>query len=198
MPGLTGLELAQRIQRHELPMQGGHRHHVRAPGLSAPRAGGRRSGYLLKDAPAEKLAEALRSVHRGGRSIDPAAGARRLVRSGSAQRSRTPGVAPVGRGAVGRRRSPTQLGCPPAPCATICPRPSASSASTTASRPIAWRGSAAGFNGDIPRFPGNGDAAGEGRATCVQAGDALASTGLVVWRVAPDCRAPPWREDVLV
>ena len=29
------------------------------------------SGYLLKDAPAEDLAEALRKVHRGGRAIDP-------------------------------------------------------------------------------------------------------------------------------
>ena len=28
-------------------------------------------GYLLKDAPAEELAEALRKVHRGGRAIDP-------------------------------------------------------------------------------------------------------------------------------
>jgi two-component system response regulator DesR len=28
-------------------------------------------GYLLKDAPAEQLAEALRKVHRGGRAIDP-------------------------------------------------------------------------------------------------------------------------------
>lgn len=29
------------------------------------------SGYLLKDAPAEHLAEALRQVHRGVRAIDP-------------------------------------------------------------------------------------------------------------------------------
>ena len=29
------------------------------------------SGYLLKDAPADQLAEALRTVHRGGRAIDP-------------------------------------------------------------------------------------------------------------------------------
>src|SRR3546814_1219881 len=29
------------------------------------------SGYLLKDAPAEDLAEAMRKVHRGGRAIDP-------------------------------------------------------------------------------------------------------------------------------
>jgi two-component system response regulator DesR len=28
-------------------------------------------GYLLKDAPSERLAEALRQVHRGGRAIDP-------------------------------------------------------------------------------------------------------------------------------
>jgi two-component system response regulator DesR len=29
------------------------------------------AGYLLKDAPAEDLAQALRTVHRGGRAIDP-------------------------------------------------------------------------------------------------------------------------------
>ena len=29
------------------------------------------SGYLLKDAPAEQLAAALRTVHGGGRAIDP-------------------------------------------------------------------------------------------------------------------------------
>ena len=29
------------------------------------------SGYLLKDAPSEKLADALRTVHRGGRAVDP-------------------------------------------------------------------------------------------------------------------------------
>jgi two-component system response regulator DesR len=29
------------------------------------------TAYLLKDAPAEQLAEALRQVHRGGRAIDP-------------------------------------------------------------------------------------------------------------------------------
>jgi two-component system, NarL family, response regulator DesR len=28
-------------------------------------------GYLLKDAPAEQLAQALRTVHRGGRVVDP-------------------------------------------------------------------------------------------------------------------------------
>lgn len=71
MPGLTGLELAQRIQRHELPIKviivttfarSGYLRRALEAGVS---------GYLLKDAPAEQLAEALRTVHRGGRAIDP-------------------------------------------------------------------------------------------------------------------------------
>jgi two-component system, NarL family, response regulator DesR len=71
MPGLTGLELAQRIQRHELPMKviivttfarSGYLRRALEAGVG---------GYLLKDAPAEQLAEAVRTVHRGGRSIDP-------------------------------------------------------------------------------------------------------------------------------
>ncbi|MGH8125809.1 MAG: response regulator transcription factor [Rhodanobacteraceae bacterium] len=71
MPGLTGLELAQRIQRHELPVKvvivttfarSGYLRRALDAGVS---------GYLLKDAPAEKLADGLRMVHRGGRAIDP-------------------------------------------------------------------------------------------------------------------------------
>ena len=71
MPGLTGLELAQRIQRHGLPVKvvivttfarGGFLRRALDAGVS---------GYLLKDAPVEQLADALRQVHRGGRAIDP-------------------------------------------------------------------------------------------------------------------------------
>ena len=68
MPGLSGLELAQRIQRHEL------RYKVVIVTTFARSGFLRRaleagvSGYLLKDAPAEDLAEALRKVHRGGRA----------------------------------------------------------------------------------------------------------------------------------
>ena len=71
MPGLTGLELAQRIQRHGLPAKvvivttfarGGFLRRALDAGVA---------GYLLKDAPAEQLADALRQVHRGGRAIDP-------------------------------------------------------------------------------------------------------------------------------
>ncbi len=71
MPGLTGIELAQRIQRHGLA--------VRVVVVTTfARAGFLRraldagvAGYLLKDAPAEHLADALRRVHAGGRAIDP-------------------------------------------------------------------------------------------------------------------------------
>lgn len=71
MPGLTGLELAQRIRRHELPIKvvivttfarSGYLRRALDAGVS---------GYLLKDAPAEELAAALRKVHSGGRAIDP-------------------------------------------------------------------------------------------------------------------------------
>ena len=71
MPGLTGLELAQRIQRHGLPVKvvivttfarAGYLRRALDAGVS---------GYLLKDAPSEELAAALRKVHGGGRAIDP-------------------------------------------------------------------------------------------------------------------------------
>ena len=71
MPGLNGLELAARVAREApgtrlviLSMHGTPAHVAQAL-----RAGV--SGYLLKDAPAEQLADALRKVHRGGRAIDP-------------------------------------------------------------------------------------------------------------------------------
>jgi len=71
MPGLTGLELAQRIQRHEWPMKVVIVTTFARPGFLRRALDAGVSGYLLKDAPAENLAEALRTVHRGGRAIDP-------------------------------------------------------------------------------------------------------------------------------
>jgi two-component system, NarL family, response regulator DesR len=71
MPGLTGLELAQRIQRHELPIKVIIVTTFARPGFLRRALDAGVSGYLLKDAPAENLAEALRMVHRGGRAIDP-------------------------------------------------------------------------------------------------------------------------------
>jgi two-component system response regulator DesR len=71
MPLLTGIELAQRV-RDSAP-------DTRVVVLTTfARAGYLRRaldagvrGYLLKDAPSEQLATALRQVHAGGRAIDP-------------------------------------------------------------------------------------------------------------------------------
>jgi len=71
MPGLTGLELAQRVQRQGLATKvvivttfarAGYLRRALDAGVQ---------GYLLKDAPVEELAAALRRVHDGGRAIDP-------------------------------------------------------------------------------------------------------------------------------
>lgn len=71
MPGRTGLELAEAVRALNIPTRVvivttfGRAGYLRR----ALEAGVR--GYLLKDAPAEQLAEALRQVHHGGRAIDP-------------------------------------------------------------------------------------------------------------------------------
>ncbi len=71
MPGLSGLDLAAKVQEAKLPTRvviattfarGGYLRRALDAGVR---------GYLLKDAPAEKLAQALRDVHRGGRAIAP-------------------------------------------------------------------------------------------------------------------------------
>jgi two-component system response regulator DesR len=71
MPALTGLEVAAELKRQNFP--------VRVIILTTfARAGYLRraldagaSGYLLKDMPAEQLADAVRRVHRGLRAVDP-------------------------------------------------------------------------------------------------------------------------------
>jgi two-component system response regulator DesR len=71
MPGLSGLELAQRVQRHALPIKVVIVTTFARAGFLRRALDAGVAGYLLKDAPAEKLAEALRTVQRGGRAIDP-------------------------------------------------------------------------------------------------------------------------------
>jgi two-component system response regulator DesR len=71
MPGLTGLELAQRIQRHALPTRVVIVTTFARAGFLRRALDAGVAGYLLKDAPAEHLADALRQVQRGGRAIDP-------------------------------------------------------------------------------------------------------------------------------
>ena len=71
MPQLTGLELAQRIREHDVGCKVIILTTFARPGFLRRALDAGVSGYLLKDAPAEQLAEALRKVHRGGRAIDP-------------------------------------------------------------------------------------------------------------------------------
>jgi len=71
MPELTGLDLAGEIQRRKLPVRvvivttfarAGYLRRALAAGVS---------GYLLKDAPAAALADAIRRIRAGARVIDP-------------------------------------------------------------------------------------------------------------------------------
>jgi two-component system, NarL family, response regulator DesR len=71
MPQMTGLELAAAVRRAQLPTRviilttfarGGYLRRALEVGAS---------GYLLKDSPAEQLANAVRRVKQGGRVIDP-------------------------------------------------------------------------------------------------------------------------------
>ncbi len=71
MPQLTGLELAQRIRDHKLECKVIILTTFARPGFLRRALDAGVGGYLLKDAPAEQLAEAIRKVHRGGRAIDP-------------------------------------------------------------------------------------------------------------------------------
>ena len=71
MPGLTGLDLALKLQAAQLPTRVVILTTFARVGYlrRALEAGVR--GYLLKDAPSAQLARALREVHAGGRAIDP-------------------------------------------------------------------------------------------------------------------------------
>jgi two-component system, NarL family, response regulator DesR len=71
MPKLTGLELAQRIRDRGIECKVIILTTFARPGFLRRALDAGVGGYLLKDAPAEQLAEAIRKVHRGGRAIDP-------------------------------------------------------------------------------------------------------------------------------
>lgn len=71
MPRLTGLELAQRLRERGIACKVIILTTFARPGFLRRALDAGVSGYLLKDAPADQLAEAIRRVHRGGRAIDP-------------------------------------------------------------------------------------------------------------------------------
>jgi len=71
MPGLTGLELALRVRERGLPARIVIVTTFARPGYLRRALDAGVSGYLLKDAPAQQLADAVRRVHAGGRVVDP-------------------------------------------------------------------------------------------------------------------------------
>jgi two-component system response regulator DesR len=71
MPKLSGLELAQRIRERGVDCKVIILTTFARAGFLRRALDAGVGGYLLKDAPADQLAEALRKVHRGGRAIDP-------------------------------------------------------------------------------------------------------------------------------
>lgn len=71
MPGMTGLELAAALRRQERRPRVIIVTTFARPGYLRRALEAGVSGYLLKDAPAEELADAVRRVHAGGRAVDP-------------------------------------------------------------------------------------------------------------------------------
>lgn len=72
MPGLTGLELAAEVTRRRLPTRVVIVTTFARPGYVRRAMEAGAVGYLLKDSPARTLAGAIRTVHAGGRSVNPA------------------------------------------------------------------------------------------------------------------------------
>jgi two-component system response regulator DesR len=71
MPGLSGLELAAELKRHKSPARIVILTTFARPGYLRRALEAGAAGYLLKDAPSHKLADAIRRVHGGGRAVDP-------------------------------------------------------------------------------------------------------------------------------
>jgi len=72
MPRMTGLELAAAVRERALPTRVIILTTFARSGYLRRALDAGACGYLLKDAPASELADAIRRVHAGGRAIDPA------------------------------------------------------------------------------------------------------------------------------
>lgn len=71
MPAMTGIEVASEIRRRGLPTRVVILTTFARSGYLRRALDAGAAGYLLKDAPSATLAAAIRSVHAGGRAIDP-------------------------------------------------------------------------------------------------------------------------------
>ncbi len=71
MPEMTGLELAAELKRLGSPSRVIILTTFGRSGFLRRALEANVAGYLLKDAPSDRLADAIRRVHAGGRAIDP-------------------------------------------------------------------------------------------------------------------------------
>lgn len=71
MPGMSGLELAAELRRQGSPARVVVLTTFARPGYLRRALDAGASGYLLKDAPSERLADAIRRVQAGCRAVDP-------------------------------------------------------------------------------------------------------------------------------
>ena len=71
MPGMSGLELAQAVRASVPATRVVILTTFARPGYLRRALDAGVSGYVLKDAPSERLSEAVRRVHAGGRAVDP-------------------------------------------------------------------------------------------------------------------------------
>jgi len=71
MPEMTGLVVAAEVARRKLPTRVVILTTFARAGYLRRALDAGAAGYLLKDSPAEELANAVRQVHAGGRAIDP-------------------------------------------------------------------------------------------------------------------------------
>ncbi|HET7921252.1 MAG TPA: response regulator transcription factor [Gammaproteobacteria bacterium] len=71
MPGMSGLEFAAALREKQLAARVIIVTTFARPGYLRRALDAGVKGYLLKDAPAQQLAEAIRTIHRGGKVIAP-------------------------------------------------------------------------------------------------------------------------------
>ncbi|HKT32159.1 MAG TPA: response regulator transcription factor [Gammaproteobacteria bacterium] len=71
MPGMTGLDFAAALKEKQYPVKVIIVTTFARPGYLRRALDAGVKGYLLKDAPAEQLANAIRKVHQGGKVIAP-------------------------------------------------------------------------------------------------------------------------------
>ena len=121
------------------------------------------SGFVVKDTPAEQLADAVRRVHRGLRVVDPDLAVESLA-VGAQPADRARAGRPGRRGGRRDRRGhrPARRSCPRGRCATTCPPRWARQAPGRVPRRSGWRRRTAGCSAEGEWVHDHDDSCGSG------------------------------------